>query len=165
MKKGIIVLEESKKNKLVSFILGSKSDDDYIQRATHVFEDLKIGYEIKYLSAHRDPDELSEYLESIVNGGEIEIIISAAGFAAHLPGYVASRVNLPVIGVPIPSSDLNGLDSLFSIVQMPSGVPVATMTIGRSGAANAAIFAARILALKYSDIRDSLGGYKYIKRK
>jgi 5-(carboxyamino)imidazole ribonucleotide mutase len=143
----------------VGVIIGSKTDEPLIQPALDILTQLGIDYDYSILSAHRSPDKVREYGLKARNKG-IEVIIAAAGAAAHLPGAVAAWTTLPVIGVPLPTSELKGIDSLYSIVQMPSGVPVACMSVGTSGAKNAALFAAQILGLKYKDIADSFEKYK-----
>ena len=125
--------------------MGSASDLEQMQKACEILEELNIPHEKKVVSAHRTPEYMVEYAKQAKSRG-LRVIIAGAGGAAHLPGMVASCTNLPVIGVPIQSKALNGLDSLMSIVQMPAGVPVATMAIGVAGAKNAALYAARILA-------------------
>jgi phosphoribosylaminoimidazole carboxylase PurE protein len=129
---------------IVSIIMGSESDREVMKGAEEVLEKLEIPFEVVVSSAHRDPDKTGKYAKE-AKGRGIRIIIAGAGFAAHLPGFIASVTDLPVIGVPIASSPLGGIDSLLSIVQMPSGVPVGGMGVGKSGAKNAAHFAARIL--------------------
>ncbi|MEC8302884.1 MAG: 5-(carboxyamino)imidazole ribonucleotide mutase [Planctomycetota bacterium] len=126
--------------------MGSKSDWPTMKMAAEVLEDLQIPHERRVVSAHRTPHWMAEYAETAENRG-IRLIIAGAGGAAHLPGMIASQTALPVIGVPVQSRALSGLDSLLSIVQMPGGVPVATMAIGEAGAKNAGLFAARVLAL------------------
>ncbi len=145
------------KKPLVGLIMGSSSDWEVMKEAASTLESFEITYEKKVVSAHRTPDLMYNYAKSAKERG-IELIIAGAGGAAHLPGMVASITTLPVIGVPIPSKHLSGLDSLYSIVQMPPGIPVGTMAIG--GAKNAAIYAARILALKYEDISKKLENYQ-----
>ncbi len=140
---------------LVGVIMGSKSDWETMQEACKILDELQVPYEKKVVSAHRTPDLMFEYAESAKERG-FEVIIAGAGGAAHLPGMVASKTVLPVIGVPVKSSSLNGLDSLLSIVQMPAGVPVATVAIGVAGAKNAALLAAQILGLKYPEIQNRL---------
>ena len=130
----------------VGIIVGSKSDLVYAQEATAVLQQLGIGYELRILSAHRTPGPLEAYVASAPDRG-VRTFITMAGHAAALPGVVAARTTLPVIGVPLPTSDLQGQDALLAIVQMPPGIPVATMAIGKPGARNAAWFAAAILAL------------------
>ncbi|MAP56584.1 MAG: 5-(carboxyamino)imidazole ribonucleotide mutase [Chloroflexota bacterium] len=139
----------------VSIIMGSKSDLDTMSMASEVLRELEVSHEIKIISAHRTPDLMFEFAKNAQNRG-IEIIIAGAGGAAHLPGMVAAITELPVIGVPIKSSNLNGIDSLLSIVQMPKGVPVATVAIGDHGAENAALISAKILALNDNKISKNL---------
>ena len=140
---------------LVAIIMGSKSDWPTMKNTALMFDKLKIKYEVKVVSAHRTPDLLYDFVSSADSKG-IEIIIAGAGGSAHLPGMVASKTHLPVIGVPIKSKSLDGLDSLLSIVQMPKGIPVATVAIGKSGAINSALLAASILSCKYPKIKDVL---------
>jgi 5-(carboxyamino)imidazole ribonucleotide mutase len=144
---------------LVGVIMGSKSDWETMSHAVQTLEALGIPHEVRVVSAHRTPDLLFEYAGSAESRG-LEIIIAGAGGAAHLPGMAASKTLLPVIGVPIESKTLKGIDSLLSIVQMPAGVPVATLAIGRAGAVNAALLAAAMLGNKYLDIRQSLRRYR-----
>lgn len=144
---------------LVSILMGSKSDWPIMEQAALLLDSLTIPCEAKVLSAHRTPDALFNYVESATERG-IEVIIAGAGGAAHLPGVIAAKTLLPVIGVPMPSQALNGMDSLLSIVQMPGGIPVATMAIGKPGAINAALFAASILSLKYPPYTDALKNYR-----
>ncbi|HBI05401.1 MAG TPA: 5-(carboxyamino)imidazole ribonucleotide mutase [Paenibacillaceae bacterium] len=139
-------------NPLVGIIMGSTSDWETMKEACAILEELEVPYEKKVVSAHRTPDLMFEYAEQAPERG-IEVIIAGAGGAAHLPGMVAAKTPLPVIGVPVKSSNLNGLDSLLSIVQMPGGVPVATVAIGRAGAINAGLLAAQILGIKYPEIQ------------
>lgn len=146
---------------IVGIIMGSDSDMPIMQKAANILRELGIPYEISIKSAHRTPDEMFRYAEE-AKGRGIEVIIAGAGGAAHLPGMTASKTTLPVIGVPIPTSSLNGLDSLLSIVQMPTGVPVATVAIGN--AENAALLAARILGIKYPDIQDKVQRYMDLMR-
>ena len=131
---------------LVGIVMGSKSDWPTMKMAAEVLEDLQIPHERRVVSAHRTPQWMAEYAETAESRG-IRLIIAGAGGAAHLPGMISSQTALPVIGVPVQSRALSGLDSLLSIVQMPGGVPVATMAIGEAGAKNAGLFAARVLAL------------------
>ena len=143
----------------VGVIIGSKTDEPLIQPALDILEQLGIKYDFSILSAHRNPDKVREYgLAAEENG--IEVIIAAAGAAAHLPGAMASWTTVPVIGVPLPTSELKGIDSLYSIVQMPSGVPVASVGIGTSGTKNAALLAAQILGLKYKEIKNAYKEHK-----
>ncbi|NON63137.1 5-(carboxyamino)imidazole ribonucleotide mutase [Acidianus sp. RZ1] len=140
----------------VGVIMGSKNDWEYMKDAINVLKEFGIEYELKVVSAHRTPDLMAEYAKTAKSKG-IDVIIAGAGGAAHLPGMTASMTTLPVIGVPIPSRNLNGLDSLLSIVQMPFGIPVATVAIG--GSKNAALLAIRILSLKYRDLEIKLEKY------
>ena len=144
---------------LVGVIIGSKNDLPFIKETLDILESFKISYELKVLSAHRNPGRTSKYAEEAEKRG-IEVIIAAAGLSAHLAGALAARTLLPVIGVPIPSEPLKGVESFLSTLQMPSGVPVATMSIGKAGAKNSAILAAEILSLKYPEIRRKLREYK-----
>lgn len=139
----------------VGIIMGSTSDWDTMKNACDVLDELGVSYEKRVVSAHRTPDVMFDYAEQAHAQG-IEVIIAGAGGAAHLPGMVASKTIVPVIGVPIKSSILNGVDSLLSIVQMPGGVPVATMAIGHAGATNAALFAAQMLAIHDQQLRERL---------
>jgi 5-(carboxyamino)imidazole ribonucleotide mutase len=144
---------------LVAIVIGSKTDEPLIQPALDMLKELGIEYEFSILSAHRNPDRVREYA-SKVKKQAIEVIIAAAGAAAHLPGIMASWTTLPVIGVPLPTSELKGIDSLYSIVQMPAGVPVACVGIGTSGAKNAALLAAQILGVKHKEIREAYEKYR-----
>jgi phosphoribosylaminoimidazole carboxylase PurE protein len=134
------------KNPLVGIIMGSGSDIAVMEHAARVLEEFEIPFEMKVLSAHRTPDQAAEYAKGLADRG-IKVLIAGAGWAAHLAGVSAAQTPIPVIGVPIDSSPLNGMDSLLSTVQMPPGVPVAAMAIGKGGAYNAAVFAVRILCL------------------
>ena len=140
---------------LVAIIMGSKSDWPTMKKTALMLDKLKIKYETKIISAHRTPDLLYDFASSADMKG-IEVIIAGAGGSAHLPGMTASKTHLPVIGVPIKTKNLNGLDSLLSIQQMPKGIPVAAVAIGDSGAINSALLAASILSLKYPKIKDAL---------
>ena len=140
---------------LVGVIMGSTSDWETMKAASNILDELSIPYEKRVVSAHRTPDWMFQYAETAHERG-LEVIIAGAGGAAHLPGMVASKTVLPVIGVPVKTSTLNGLDSLLSIVQMPGGVPVGTMAIGVAGATNAGLYAAHILGNKYPVIRERL---------
>jgi 5-(carboxyamino)imidazole ribonucleotide mutase len=144
---------------LITVIMGSKSDWETMEHATRTLDQLNIPYEVKIVSAHRTPDLLFQFAESAHERG-IEVIITGAGGAAHLPGMTASKTHLPVLGVPIQSKALNGLDSLLSIVQMPAGIPVGTLAIGRAGAVNAALLAASIISNKHEEHRDALLAYR-----
>ena len=139
----------------VGVVMGSRSDWETMQHASRMLDDLGIGHETRVVSAHRTPTQLFEYAEGAAARG-IEILIAGAGGAAHLPGMLASRTWLPVLGVPVESRALSGVDSLLSIVQMPKGVPVGTLSIGKAGAANAALLAASMLAVNSREIRESL---------
>lgn len=144
---------------LVGVIMGSKSDWETMQRTSETLDALEIAHECRIVSAHRTPDWMTEYAKGAASRG-LEVIVAAAGGAAHLPGMVAAHTPLPVLGVPIKSSVLNGVDSLLSIVQMPAGVPVGTLAIGHSGATNAALLAASILGNKYPEIRQRLEAWR-----
>jgi 5-(carboxyamino)imidazole ribonucleotide mutase len=147
-------------NPLVGIIMGSKSDWDTLQPAADTLARLGVAFETRVVSAHRTPDLLFEYASSARDRG-IEVIIAGAGGAAHLPGMTASKTTLPVLGVPVQSKALNGMDSLLSIVQMPAGIPVGTLAIGQAGATNAALLAAAILANKYAPIRTALDRFRH----
>jgi 5-(carboxyamino)imidazole ribonucleotide mutase len=144
---------------LVGVIMGSKSDWDTMKEADEMLRRFGVAHECRVVSAHRTPTEMAEYARTAADRG-LEVIIAGAGGAAHLPGMVASHTMLPVIGVPVQSHALNGLDSLLSIVQMPRGVPVATVAIGASGAANAGLLAVAILATSRPDLRAKLQAYR-----
>ena len=144
---------------LVAVIMGSVSDWETMRHAAETLEELSVPYEAEVVSAHRTPDKLFEYAAGAEERG-IEIIIAGAGGAAHLPGMTAAKTALPVLGVPVQSKSLNGMDSLLSIVQMPAGVPVGTLSIGRAGAVNAALLAAAVLGNKYTEIRAALTAYR-----
>lgn len=136
----------------VGVIMGSNSDWETMKHACDILDELEVPYEKKVVSAHRTPDLMFEYAVSARERG-LQVIIAGAGGAAHLPGMVASKTELPVIGVPVKSSSLNGLDSLLSIVQMPGGIPVATVAIGNAGATNAGLLAAQILGIHDTELR------------
>ncbi|MGL4423853.1 MAG: 5-(carboxyamino)imidazole ribonucleotide mutase [Gemmataceae bacterium] len=144
---------------MVGVIMGSRTDWATMQHAVEVLETFHIPYEVEVVSAHRTPDKLFDYAETAESRG-IEVIIAGAGGAAHLPGMCAAKTHLPVLGVPVESAILRGVDSLLSIVQMPGGVPVGTLAIGKAGAKNAGLLAASILSLKYSDIREVLKSFR-----
>ena len=143
----------------VGIIMGSQTDWSIMKESSQILDELNISYEAKIVSAHRTPDRLWEYGDSAIGRG-ISIIIAGAGGAAHLPGMIASKTIIPVIGVPIPTKALSGIDSLYSILQMPKGYPVATMAIGSSGASNAALLAASILGLGNRKIALSLDSWR-----
>src|SRR6185436_16910945 len=144
---------------LVGIIMGAKSDWETMSHAAATLETLSIPFEVRVLSAHRTPDQLFEYVES-ADGRGIEVIIAAAGGAAHLAGVAAAKTLLPVLGVPMESKSLKGLDSLLSMVQMPAGIPVGTLAIGKPGAINAALFAVAILAGKYPEYLQAISNYR-----
>ena len=145
--------------KPIAIIMGSQSDWATMSKAAKILEDLNIGYEARIISAHRTPDRLYKFAVSARNDG-FKVIIAGAGGAAHLPGMVAALTSLPVFGVPIKSSVLNGKDSLLSIVQMPAGVPVGTLAIGDAGAKNAALLAASILSLTNKEVENNLNEFR-----
>lgn len=144
---------------LVGIVMGSKSDADVMQSTQDVLDEMGIEYEVSVISAHRTPDKARDYGVSARERG-LEIIIAGAGMAAHLPGVLASWTTIPVIGIPIAGSDLKGVDSLFSIVQMPPGIPVACVAVGSAGAKNAAYLAAEILGIKHTGIREAYEKYR-----
>jgi 5-(carboxyamino)imidazole ribonucleotide mutase len=144
---------------LVALIIGSNSDTESLQPALEILSQLGIDYEVNVISAHRTPEKARQYALSAQERG-IEVIIAAAGHAAHLPGVIASWTTLPVIGIPLAGSELKGVDALYSIVQMPAGVPVACMAIGSTGVKNAAYMAAGILGLKHDKIKQSYEKYR-----
>jgi len=144
---------------LVGIIMGSKSDWATMEHASQILEQLGVPFEVQVVSAHRTPDHLMDYAGSAADRG-LEVLIAGAGGAAHLPGMAASKTVLPVLGVPVQSQALNGMDSLLSIAQMPAGVPVGCMAIGKAGAINAALHAAAILGNKYPDIQDRLADFR-----
>lgn len=143
----------------VGVVMGSKSDVEALKPTLEILEQLGIEYEVNVISAHRTPETARQYGQTARERG-LEVIIAAAGGAAHLPGVLASWTTLPVIGVPLSSSDLQGVDALYSIVQMPAGIPVAAVAIGNAGAKNAAYLAAEILGLKYDKIRQAYDRYR-----
>ena len=144
---------------VVGIVMGSRSDWDTMQHAAQKLEALGVPYEVKVVSAHRTPDVLFSYAEAAAPRG-LRAIIAGAGGAAHLPGMLAAKTAVPVLGVPVQSKALNGMDSLLSIVQMPAGIPVATFAIGVAGAANAALFAAALLAPEHADISAALEAFR-----
>lgn len=147
------------KEPLVSVVMGSSSDWNVMQHAVAVLKDFDLPYEARVISAHRTPDAMFEFAETASQRG-IQCIIAGAGGAAHLPGMIAAKTTVPVLGVPVNSRYLKGLDSLLSIVQMPKGVPVATFAIGEAGAANAGLFAVAVLANNQHPIRDRLNAFR-----
>ncbi len=146
-------------NPEVGIIMGSRSDWSTMQHAAEMLVTLNIAHEVRVVSAHRTPDLMFEYCESARERG-LKVIIAGAGGAAHLPGMAAAKTSLPVLGVPVQSKTLNGMDSLLSIVQMPKGIPVATLAIGTAGAANAGLLAASILANENDDVRKTLDAWR-----
>jgi 5-(carboxyamino)imidazole ribonucleotide mutase len=147
---------------LVGVIMGSRSDWEYMVAAAEVMDELQIPHECRVLSAHRTPEQTLEYAASASARG-LKAIIAGAGGAAHLAGVIAAKTILPVIGVPMPATALNGIDSLLSIVQMPKGVPVATMAIGKAGAANSGLFAAAVIALGDARLADRLREWRAVR--
>jgi 5-(carboxyamino)imidazole ribonucleotide mutase len=143
----------------VGIIMGSRSDWDTMRHASETLDELGVAYEVKVVSAHRTPDLLFEYAASAVERG-LKVIIAGAGGAAHLPGMAAAKTRVPVLGVPVQSKALSGMDSLLSIAQMPAGIPVGSMAIGRAGAVNAALLAAAILANHDADVAAALDAYR-----
>ena len=152
-------MAEFNKNPKVAIVIGSVSDRETMAECKRYLEYFGIEYEERILSAHRTPEETSQFAKDAENLG-FNLLIAAAGMAAHLPGVLAAHTTLPVIGVPLANSDLRGLDALYSIVQMPAGVPVATVAIGQAGAVNAAVLAAEILASQYRDVKQKLVQFK-----
>ena len=145
---------------LVGIVIGSKTDEPLIRPTLDILNELGISYELSVISAHRTPEKTQEYGRTAQKRG-LEVIIAAAGAAAALPGVLASWTVLPVIGIPLPTSELKGVDALYSIVQMPGGVPVACMAVGAAGAKNAALLAARILGLKHEEIRHAMEQHRH----
>jgi 5-(carboxyamino)imidazole ribonucleotide mutase len=150
------------KQALVAIIMGSNSDWPVMRHAAQMLSDLGVAYEAKVVSAHRTPDLMFDFAENAKANG-YQVIIAGAGGAAHLPGMVAAKTTLPVLGVPVPSKHLQGQDSLLSIVQMPKGIPVATFAIGDAGAANAGLFAAAILASQNVELAEKLTSFRKIQ--
>jgi len=146
-------------NAVVGVIMGSQSDWPTMAHAVHILEELGIAHEVRIVSAHRTPDRLVDYAKSAAQRG-LKAIIAGAGGAAHLPGMVAAMTRVPVLGVPVQSAALAGVDSLYSIVQMPGGVPVATFAIGKAGATNAGLFAAALLANEDAGLADKLDAWR-----
>jgi 5-(carboxyamino)imidazole ribonucleotide mutase len=155
--------ERTRRPVLVGVVMGSKSDYEVLAPAVEILKYFDIPFEARVVSAHRTPDWLFEYAEQAEARG-LRVIIAGAGGAAHLPGMLAAKTLVPVLGVPVPATMLNGIDSLLSIVQMPKGVPVGTLAIGKPGAANAALFAAEILALTDEHLRDRLRAWRAERR-
>ena len=143
----------------VAILIGSKSDEDVMKGCTEYLTQFGIPYELKVLSAHRNPDAAAAFVKEAPTAG-FSLFIAAAGMAAHLPGFVAALTTLPVIGVPLAGSELHGVDALYSIVQMPAGIPVATVAVGSAGAKNAAVLAAEILALHDDDLAAKLRDFR-----
>ncbi|HTE43561.1 MAG TPA: 5-(carboxyamino)imidazole ribonucleotide mutase [Steroidobacteraceae bacterium] len=150
---------QTPKHPLVGIIMGSTSDWETLESAAQMLEKLGVPHEVKVVSAHRTPDLLFDYATS-ARGRGIEVIIAGAGGAAHLPGMTAAKTSLPVLGVPVKSKTLNGIDSLLSIVQMPAGIPVGTLAIGNAGATNAALLSASILGNKYPEIATAIENFR-----
>ena len=144
---------------LIGVIMGSASDADVMKGCIDTLREMGIPYEVKILSAHRTPEQTRQYAETAAERG-IQVIIAGAGWAAHLAGAIAAQTTLPVIGIPIDSSPLKGIDALLSTVQMPSGIPVATVALGKGGAKNAAVLGAQILALKYPLVADEVARHR-----
>ena len=144
---------------LVGVIMGCRSDWDTMQHACNTLEELGVPFETRVVSAHRTPDQMAEYAKGAAGRG-LQVVIAGAGGAAHLPGMTAAHTTLPVLGVPVESHALKGMDSLLSIAQMPAGVPVGTLAIGRSGAVNAALLAASIVALHDEGVRERLDAFR-----
>lgn len=148
-----------KSQPLVSIVMGSKSDWGCMQKASDSLEKLGVPFEVEVVSAHRTPQKMYEFAQNAESRG-VEVIIAGAGGAAHLPGMIAAITSLPVLGVPVKSKALNGVDSLLSIAQMPAGIPVGTLAIGDAGAANAGLFAASIVANKYPEVKRALKTFR-----
>lgn len=142
-----------------AIVIGSKTDLETIAPAREIFDEFGVGHEVKVLSAHRTPDALADYIRSAEAKG-VEVFLAAAGGAAHLPGVIASKTTLPVLGIPVASTTLLGLDSLLAIVQMPKGIPVATFAIGKPGAGNAALFAVAIMGAAHPELRAKLAQWR-----
>jgi 5-(carboxyamino)imidazole ribonucleotide mutase len=148
---------------VVGVIMGSQSDWEHMRHACEMLDELGVAYEAKVVSAHRTPDEMFAYAEKAESRGLL-VIIAGAGGAAHLPGMVAAKTLLPVLGVPIPATQLVGVDALLSIAQMPKGVPVGTLAIGKPGAANAGLLAAMIVAAKHPEVREKLRAWRAARK-
>ncbi|MGD9032432.1 MAG: 5-(carboxyamino)imidazole ribonucleotide mutase [Desulfobacteraceae bacterium] len=149
----------SNEKPLVGVVMGSTSDVDIMEGCSEILKQLMVPHEVRVISAHRTPERARGYAESAAGRG-LEVIIAGAGWAAHLAGFMAAHTTLPVIGIPIDSSPLQGMDALLSTVQMPPGIPVATVALGKGGAKNAAVLAAQILALKHAPIAEKLKAYR-----
>ncbi len=143
----------------ISIIIGSKSDLKTVESAKEYLKFFNIEYDLKILSAHRQHNELKQYIDSIENG-PVKIIVACAGMAAHLPGVIAAMTHIPVIGVPLDASSLGGVDALYSIVQMPKGIPVATMAIGKAGVINSVVFSAKIFAISDNNMKKKLSDFQ-----
>lgn len=156
--------EKAGKKLLVGVVMGSKSDWDTMRHTVETLDELGISSEPRVCSAHRTPDAAFEYASTLESRG-IEVLVAAAGGAAHLAGVMAAKTRIPVLGVPMESKSLSGMDSLLSMVQMPAGIPVGTLAIGKPGAINAALLAAAILANKYADVRDALERFRAAQTK
>ncbi len=156
---GLLAKDDDMNNPLVGVVMGSNSDWDVMQHAAQQLDAFGIAYEAKVVSAHRTPDLLFQYAHDAQARG-LACIIAGAGGAAHLPGMLASKTTVPVLGVPVPTQHLNGMDSLLSIVQMPKGIPVATFAIGNAGAANAGLFAIALLAINNADLTQRLNTFR-----
>ena len=150
-------------SKAISIIMGSESDLETVKEAIKLLKEFKVGFQVKILSAHRTPKELAKYVEEAPRRG-VKIFLAAAGGSAALAGVIAAHTTLPVIGIPIETKSLKGLDSLLSTAQMPAGIPVACMAIGKAGAKNAAIFAAEVLAINNKSLKTKLSAYKKAMR-
>jgi len=159
MRRRFYLLYNAPMKPLIGLIMGSRSDWSTMVHAADTLDELSVPYETRVVSAHRTPDLLYEYASSAAERG-LEVLIAGAGGAAHLPGMTASKTRLPVLGVPVQSKALSGMDSLLSIVQMPAGIPVGTLAIGKAGAVNAALLAAAILANKHADVATALERYR-----
>lgn len=144
---------------MISIVMGSASDWEHLEVASELLRKFNVPFEVRVVSAHRTPDDMFEFAEAAAGRG-VSAIIAAAGGAAHLPGMIASKTIVPVLGVPVPTRHLHGVDSLYSIVQMPKGIPVATFAIGAAGAANAALFAVALLAIRDTTLRSLLCAYR-----
>ncbi len=144
---------------VVAVVMGSKSDEPLMQPALDTLQELGIPFEVRVMSAHRTPEKTRDYAMKAQERG-IEVIIAGAGAAAHLPGVIASWTMVPVIGVPLPTSDLKGVDSLLAMVQMPGGVPVAVVAIGSAGAKNSALLAAQMLGIKHAEVKEAYAAYR-----